>query len=98
MAIVTHSKSSRAARKSARGAHPPDLTVLLGRFCEALAVIETACRAQELSENHTDETVTLRVGLKMLNGVYTELDRAILLRCGFSPHRTNSVGVGPQLQ
>ena len=81
MAAVDHSKSPRSARKSARLAVSPDLSALLGRFSNARAVIEVACRAQETGERYTEETTALRVGLTMLDSAYDELDRAIdLLR------------------
>lgn len=53
------------------------LSEILGRFSDANAVVETACRAMESGEDYTVEMSALRSGLRMLAEVYDDLDRAI---------------------
>ena len=59
-----------------------DLHDILGRFSDALAIVETACRALEaISEDLSEgpaEILTLGLGLKRVRRVYAELDEAIL--------------------
>lgn len=54
------------------------LHLLLGSFNEARAVILTACRALESTERADNEALTLRIGLKLLDGAYEALDLAIM--------------------
>lgn len=54
-----------------------DFGEILGRFSDARAIIETACRAMEHGDDYAVETSALRSGLIMLDAVYEELDFAI---------------------
>lgn len=57
---------------------PPDLHSLLGRFCDALALVTVAVRSLEARERRgtEQEALVLRVGLNALDAVYGELDAA----------------------
>lgn len=69
-------RSPRARRKPALNI--PDLNSLLGRFCDALALMAVACRSLEARELHAtaQEALVLRAGLVRLDAVYNELDAA----------------------
>jgi len=63
---------------------PPDMSAILGRFSDALAIVETACNALDAaqeSENPMDYICpgvsTLRHGIKRIQQVYNEFDLAI---------------------
>jgi hypothetical protein len=69
---------SKPTRKPA--AKRPDLREILGRFSEALAVVETAFSALESSQEDdsllSPGVVTLERGIDELKRVYTEFDVA----------------------
>lgn len=61
---------------------PPDFDEILGHFCEALALAETAHSALETAQEDGTPigaaVLTLERGLSELRRTYTELDLAIL--------------------
>jgi hypothetical protein len=65
----------------ARTDNKPDLDQILGHFCDALAIAETACEAlnglQENGKPIGGAVLTLERGLRELLRAYTELDLAI---------------------
>jgi hypothetical protein len=80
---------SKPAVTDGEPAGPPDFAEILGRFSDALALVETAHSALESSLE--DETsfgpgvLTLHRGLEELLSVYTEFDFAIMsLKSGAS--------------
>lgn len=71
----------RMARSVSRADNKPDLDEILGHFCDALALAETAYEALDtLQENGKPiggAVLTLERGLDELRRAYTELDLAI---------------------
>ncbi len=71
----------RIARSVARTDNKPDLDEILGHYCDALAVAETAYEAldsvQESDKPIGGAVLTLGRGLDELRRAYTELDLAI---------------------
>lgn len=71
----------RADNKKER-ATPPDFDEILGHFCDALALAETAHSALEAAQEDgtpiAPAVLTLDRGLSELRRTYTELDVAIL--------------------
>lgn len=57
----------------------PDLSLILGAFCEALAVMECALTALDSRDSDDDgpEPFVLRLSFDMLNAAYKRLDDAI---------------------
>lgn len=72
----------RMARSVAHADKKPDLDEILGHFCDALALAETAYEAldalQEGDKWIGGAVLTLDRGLQELRDAYTELDLAIL--------------------
>lgn len=73
----------RMARSVARTDNKPDLDEILGHFCEALAIAETAYEALKALQEKDGKWIgaavlTLDHGLQELRHAYTELDLAIM--------------------
>src|SRR4051812_1187734 len=68
-----------------------ELDEILGHFANARAVIETTCRSMENNDDYTEETSTLRVGLKLFNDAYDEFDLAIIRISRAQPRKTGAV-------
>jgi mannose/cellobiose epimerase-like protein (N-acyl-D-glucosamine 2-epimerase family) len=68
-------KSNPVGRKRAPA---PDLDAILDAFAEAFAVLEVAQAAVSDNPRAGPERVVLRWGVKALNRVYNDLDRAIV--------------------
>lgn len=73
----------RMARSVAHADKKPDLDEILGHYCEALAIAETAHEALVALQEEDGKWIggavlTLDRGLQELRGTYTELDLAIL--------------------
>lgn len=77
----TQSPASEPEITARESTERPDFAEILGRFSDALAVVETAYSALENSvENETScspGVLTLHLGLDELLSVYTEFDVAI---------------------
>ena len=56
----------------------PDLDGLLGRFADAITLIRVSHRSLDALEVAFEEEFVLRRGLAALDGVYNELDLAIV--------------------
>lgn len=73
--------AARADERKKKEAKKPDLDEILGHFCEALALAETAHDAlnvlQENGKPIGGAVLTLERGLDELRRTYTELDLAI---------------------
>ncbi len=70
------------SRKSRRRSANPDLYAILGRFSDALALLECVNRAMAAGQEDNPQVFgaeihTLDRTVKELRGVYTEVDRAI---------------------
>lgn len=59
----------------------PDLSLILGKFCEALAVMECALNTLDDSDVDGPEPFVLRLSFDMLNAAYSQLDKATLSYC-----------------
>ena len=79
--VRAQSPASEPEMTPGQSSERPDFAEILGRFSDALAVVETAYSALENSlENETPFSpgvLTLHLGLDELLSVYTEFDVAI---------------------
>jgi hypothetical protein len=64
-------------RRPARLPSLPDLSVILAAFDEARALIDVSLIAVRENVHSGPESVSLRLGLRALDRVYDDLDRAI---------------------
>lgn len=75
---VRNKGPGQSQRKSPGLSSPEAFTCLLDRFADACNVIEVACRSLENRHSRPVEASPVRVGLDMLDKMYTEFDRAII--------------------
>jgi hypothetical protein len=96
--------SANARREPAQAAFnsrsdPDTHADILGKFSDAIGLVETAYTALETYEMATFAVTCLRFGLDMLNRAYNELDRAVIPNAGtrsdIVPLTASQVGADP---
>lgn len=85
MAAGHHTKARKRVRPRKQASGPKlsslknseALREALNRFGDACNIIEVACRSLENKDSWPVEAAPVRVGLRMLDTIYTEFDQAI---------------------